>query len=653
MNKWNPEYRWDFPLAGSGDDVGFNEAGIGMFKSQPYPSLAKEIIQNSLDARSDNIPEDQPVKVKFSLIEVTRDDIPNASQLIDTIDACCDYAKGDDLEKMQQVKAYSDEYLKQSGMIPVLKISDYNTTGLIGVDDVDNSEKCWHKLVKSNSSTNKSDGSSGSQGVGKFAVYNFTKLRTILYSTLTENDCRGIQGKTILTTFRDPVDKKKRVNRARFGKLVDEDVFPISADDEIPSVFHRSEIGTDIFVIGFEKDADWLEQIAMSVIEFFFYAVYKGTLEVDLEDGDKRIHIGVDNLDQMIAYYEKYYKDSGYEDDENFQYTAPLYWKAVTDPSGEEEGHYHIIEDFTYRGKSMGQFELYLLMEPEVRDRRILEMRKAGMKIREDTRFRIQQSFLGVFIATGNGAFSQKPEDNISSFLRRCENPSHDAWSPANYSEEKAKAKLIIDSIHKKILEIIKDKIPKNEEAEIKAYGVNEFLISQGQGDTEDDKEEAFLNADPEPIELLKADAPAARTRDLSRKSNGRGKNTRNKDKDRNQNQKRDKRNNKSGHRKKNILPVTLKSVKMPFDEASGIYKVVFSTDKDISNLFLSFESTGDDGSSESADITEASLNGTPLEIREDCVIVPSVKADIKNIVAIKLRGSRRERLEASAYGEL
>ena len=91
----------------------------------------------------------------------------------------------------------------------------------------------------------------------------------------------------------------------------------------------------------------------------------------------------------------------------------------------------------------------------------------------------------------------------------------------------------------------------------------------------------------------------------------------------------------------------------MPFDEDSGVYKVVFSTDRDASNLYLSFESTGDDGSSESADITEASLNGTQLEIKEDCVIVPSVKADIRNTVEIKLRGNRRERLEASAYGEL
>ena len=76
MSNWDSKYKWDFPLAGSSDDVGFNDAGIGMFKSQPYPSLAKEIIQNVLDARGEKVSESEPVKVKFSRIEIDRDDIP-------------------------------------------------------------------------------------------------------------------------------------------------------------------------------------------------------------------------------------------------------------------------------------------------------------------------------------------------------------------------------------------------------------------------------------------------------------------------------------------------------------------------------------------------------------------------------------------------
>lgn len=648
MSSWNPDYKWDFPMAGSGDDVGFNEAGIGMFKSQPYPSLAKEIIQNVLDARGTTISEDMPVKVKFSRTEIDRDDVPGADQLAETINACCEYYKtGDNHARMMQVKEYSDLHLKTPGKIPVLKISDFNTTGLTGVDNPDDQESCWYGLVKSFSSTNKSDGSSGSQGVGKFATYNFTKLRTVLYSTHTEGGKIGFQGKTILVTFRDQ-DGSKRVNKARFGKPITEDVLPVTEENDIPAVFRRNKPGTDIYIIGFEKDDDWLEQMAMSVIEFFFYAIYKGTLDVEFEDANKVIHIDKDNIGDKIAEYDNYYKNSEYVDDENLQYTAPLYWKAVIDDS---EDHYHIVKDFHYQRKNMGEYELYLLMGPDVKERRILEMRKAGMKIREDTKFRIQPAFLGVFIATGNGAASLNPEDNISSFLRKCENPSHDAWSPANYSEEKGKAKTIINNIHKMILDIVKSKMPQNDEKEIKAFGVNELLVSQGEGNIEEDKEAAFISATPEPIELMFSNGNEKKPKDLSRSSNGRGKNTTGKKKKCTNTGNHP--NNRSGHRKKTVSPITLRSVKTPYDTEKGSYRIVFVSDTDVANLRLAFDVTGDDGNSETADITEAKMNGSPLEIKEDCVVVPSVRSGVKNIIEVSLRGNRRERLEVSAYGEL
>lgn len=649
MEKWNSKYEWDFPLAGSGDDVGYNEAGIGMFKSQPYPSLAKEIIQNVLDARGTKISGEEPVVVKFSRIEVDRDDIPGAHQLSETIDSCCEYWKsGDNHTKMLQVKDYSDQYFKQSGKIPVLKISDYNTTGLTGVNDLDDQNSCWYGLVKSFSSTNKSDGSSGSQGVGKFATYTFTKIRTVLYSTYTEDGDIGFQGKTILVTFRD-TDGNKRINKARFGKPVDEDVLPITDISEIPEVFRRNTPGTDIYIVGFEKDNDWLEQMAMSVIEFFFYAIYKGALEVELEDNDKSIRIGKENIGNKIAEYDEYYKNSEYVDDENFQYTAPLYWKALTDDS---ENNYHITENFSFNGKNMGEYELYLLMEPEVKERRILEMRKAGMKIREDTKFRIPPSFLGIFIATGNGADSLDPAVNISSFLRKCENPSHDAWSASNYPEEKKKAKSIISSIHREILGIIKSKIPQNNEKEIKAFGVSELLVSQVEGDLEEDKEASFLTANPSPIELVLSSDDGKKTKDLSKKSNGRGKNTSGKKQKKKANT-GSTRNNRSGHRKKLISPITLRSIKTPYDGENRTYKIVFVSDIDVENLRLSLDVIGDDGDRETADITDAEMNGSTLKIKEDFVIVPSVKSGERNIVDICLRGNRRERLEVSAYGEL
>ncbi len=90
----------------------------------------------------------------------------------------------------------------------------------------------------------------------------------------------------------------------------------------------------------------------------------------------------------------------------------------------QDSRHKIIKAPFEYNGKSMGNYELYLLTDAA--EKKVLEMRQAGMKIREDCAFRII-NFTAIFIATGEGA-SQDPKDNISSFLRKCENQAHDDW---------------------------------------------------------------------------------------------------------------------------------------------------------------------------------------------------------------------------------
>ena len=53
---------WNFPSNNFGTVNGIGEAGIETFKGSPYKSLAREICQNSLDAKIDN---GQPVRVEF------------------------------------------------------------------------------------------------------------------------------------------------------------------------------------------------------------------------------------------------------------------------------------------------------------------------------------------------------------------------------------------------------------------------------------------------------------------------------------------------------------------------------------------------------------------------------------------------------------
>lgn len=269
MFGWKNSYKWIFSELGAADKVGVNDAGIGIFKRQPYKGLAKEILQNITDAKDDRLPEDVPVRARFELVYVDRDDIPDYQRLNEVIHKCHEYYHdGDDGAKLKVICDASEKYLAHEGKVPVLKISDYNTYGLRGVHEEKGSN--WTGLVRERSATNKSNGSSGAFGVGKFAPYNFSALRTVLYSTKTREGETAFQGKAILTTFSEfDEDKQKNVVKQNIGLFADTDsdnfdaVFSV---DDIAPVFRRDVVGTDLFVLGFEKEEDWIEQSAISVI---------------------------------------------------------------------------------------------------------------------------------------------------------------------------------------------------------------------------------------------------------------------------------------------------------------------------------------------------------------------------------------------------
>ena len=137
MFQWKENFQWIFSDLGSSDKVGVNESGIGIFKRQPYKGLAKEILQNVTDAKNPELPDEVPVRAKFELIYVDLEDIPGHERLREVIHKCSEYySDGDDGEKLRIIRDAADKYLSGSIKVPVLKISDYNTTGLRGVKEV-------------------------------------------------------------------------------------------------------------------------------------------------------------------------------------------------------------------------------------------------------------------------------------------------------------------------------------------------------------------------------------------------------------------------------------------------------------------------------------------------------------------------------------
>ena len=164
------EIGWRFPPTSGGRVDGLNDPGIAHFTGSPLVSLARETIQNSLDA---SLTLDTPVHVSFELITVRPESI-GRDELAQAIDSSRQ-AAGDDSIATAALTAAADSI--RLGTIPCLRVSDRDTTGLRGDQ--------WRAIVKMQGVSQKPTmkGAGGSHGIGKYAPFAVSTLRTVFYWT--------------------------------------------------------------------------------------------------------------------------------------------------------------------------------------------------------------------------------------------------------------------------------------------------------------------------------------------------------------------------------------------------------------------------------------------------------------------------------------
>lgn len=80
--------KWNFPSNNGGEINGIAHSGVETFKGTPIKSLAREICQNSLDARMDN---NKPVKIEFKTFNLNSKEIPGYEDLMDAINRSNDF----------------------------------------------------------------------------------------------------------------------------------------------------------------------------------------------------------------------------------------------------------------------------------------------------------------------------------------------------------------------------------------------------------------------------------------------------------------------------------------------------------------------------------------------------------------------------------
>ncbi|HEX3103658.1 MAG TPA: hypothetical protein VHQ22_04375 [Terriglobales bacterium] len=434
--------KWTFAKNDGGRESGFHDAGVETFKGNFDRYLARELIQNSLDARLDT---NRPVQVTFELLTFNRSDVPDIQGLKATLDRCVEY-----WQKQPKARKFFEKAvnLASAKTITALRIGDSNTTGVRGSDiDRDNN---WYNLIRCAGASSKMDDEGGSFGIGKNAPFAASLMRTVLYSTYNKDKEHVFQGVATLVSHTLP----NGANAQATGYLGGPRGQSIRDKDEIPSRFLRAKMGTDIIVLGFPESTSWQKDLTYSVLENFWPAIEWEHLVVKV--GDEEI-----SRKNLHALMERFSSET--------DFSAHQYYKAFKE------------SDHTFHEPlpTLGDVSLYLTAGNDELQKKIAMIRKTGMVIFLK-HFRSPMPFSGAFICRNDAG---------NKLLRDMEPPRHDIWDP-DHPDKGANRKTEAEFLHF-IRESLKNLMPTDESKIISVPGLSRFLP-----DDDDTPEEEFDGTD-------------------------------------------------------------------------------------------------------------------------------------------------------------
>ncbi len=374
--------KWFFPSTDHGENSGFADSLLEYFQGDHEKFIARETIQNAVDACKDP---DRPVSVIFEHFTIPVASLPDHQQLSDRLNQCLAFVKG---QKKAEEFFKSAVALLKSGKLSVLKISDFNTKGLSGDDDdVDGN---WYRLVRASGTSSPKGVAGGSFGIGKGAPFAASDLRTVFYSSMNENGHAVLQGKARLVSHHD----KDRDVRQGVGFYGLNGYQAIREPSAIPDLFKRTEVGTDIFIIGYKEREGWEDNLIKSVLHNFWLTIHRGNLEVTVKGAKEKV-ITSETLPACLEEFEAE--------------KAKFYYEAVTNFDGE----------FHRELKHLGMVDLYV-KKGEGFPKKVMTARKPKMLVEERDYRVLREPFAGVLLCEN---------DQGNTLLRELEPPEHDEWN--------------------------------------------------------------------------------------------------------------------------------------------------------------------------------------------------------------------------------
>ena len=441
---------WNFPLTNGGEEQGWRHSGIGHFRGSPVRSLARETIQNSLDARANR---DEPVHVAFELRTIATDGLDYVSEWRAALRACQWIA---DKSKTTQDEIQTALETLERDEITFLRVADWNTTGLGG-------EK-WHALVKAQCMTVKDSdaGAGGSHGLGKFAPYAVSRLRTVFYWTKFNEPMKDavvrFQGRAVFMTHRSqrPRANGQTQGTGYYGEV--EQCRELDAQG-VPPPIRAAEAsddrgsGTSLWIAGWQPHEHWGQEIAATVIESFYPAISRGDLEVfvDYEGftaNPPGISIDSDNLGAWFHYLlQDEQQEQIAEGDQEMSGLALAHrcWQMMNESEPAAE-----IAD-----PHFGRCTVWAQFEPDLPSR-IALVRGTGMVITTE------QNGLTMRRIDEFAAVAQFDDPEGNELIRRMENPKHDqiepSWLPEDERDERERQ---LKALFKKIRKAVRGASPE------------------------------------------------------------------------------------------------------------------------------------------------------------------------------------------------
>ena len=370
--------KWIFPGGYGLMPRGANEAGIEAFLDDIPMSLAREVIQNSMDAHD---PENaNPVRVIFSFSDEETNKIIGKTDLLERVlpKAINFWHEKNASDTHKYLKEFKDVF--QDRYIKVLKISDYNTIGLRKAN--------FDSLIEGSGYSEKADTSaSGSKGIGKAAPFAASKLRMVLYNSLaTEkgdmNPTERFAGTINFVSYVDDTVDKHLNDHGKEFITQSRGLLENAHYSECEFIDQRTEHGTDLYILGLKNIEFWEEQIVLAVLNNFLVSLYNGLLEVEIG----KYIIKKDTLNHLFASIYAVMRVGDFKLKGKYKHEFLKSYSYFSTLTSENHQILHLpqkwVEKYSFID-STDDGQLLLYKDDEDATRCVLQTRRSGMKIFE------------------------------------------------------------------------------------------------------------------------------------------------------------------------------------------------------------------------------------------------------------------------------